>query len=89
MWLTESQIRELDTPAGRAELSSLATRLAREALPGADIEIFWDGSWIRRVGPVSFPDPDLFGAAEPNWTAARLPMSSSPAPTRSEAGATP
>jgi FkbM family methyltransferase len=67
MWLTESQIRELDTPAGRAELSSRATGLAREALPGADIEISWDGIWIRRVGPVFFPDPDLFGAAEPNW----------------------
>jgi FkbM family methyltransferase len=67
MWLTESQIRGLDSPAGRAELSSRATQLAREALPGCDIEILWDGIWIRRVGAVWFPDPDLFRAAEPNW----------------------
>ncbi|MGO9261925.1 MAG: FkbM family methyltransferase [Bryobacteraceae bacterium] len=67
MWLTELQIRELDAPTGRAELSSRSTQLAREALPGCDIEIFWDGIWIRRVGPVWFPDPDLFRTAEPNW----------------------
>jgi len=67
MWLTEAQVRELDSPDGRAELSRRATRLAREALPGADIEILWDGMWIRRVGEVWFPDPDLFRAAAPNW----------------------
>jgi FkbM family methyltransferase len=67
MWLTELQIRELDSPAGRAELSRRATQLAREALPGSDIEIFWDDIWIRRVGEVRFPDPGLFGVAEPNW----------------------
>ena len=32
-----------------------------------DIEIFWDGMWIRRVGPHYFPDPDMFAVAEPNW----------------------
>ena len=36
-----------------------------EALPGVDIEILWDGMWIRRVGPYYFPDPDMFGPAEP------------------------
>jgi FkbM family methyltransferase len=40
--------------------------LARAALPGVDIEIFWDGEWIRRVGTVYFPVPDLF-RSEPNW----------------------
>ncbi|MGP8244295.1 MAG: FkbM family methyltransferase [Bryobacteraceae bacterium] len=67
MWPTETQIGELDSPAGRAELSRRATQLARQALPGVDIEIFWDDIWIRRVGPVCFPDPDLFRMAEPNW----------------------
>lgn len=67
MWLTESQVQELDTPAGRAELARRATLLSREALPGVDIEILWDGMWTRRVGAVWFPDPDLFRAAEPKW----------------------
>jgi FkbM family methyltransferase len=67
MWLTESQIRELDTPAGRAELARRATELARTAMPGTDLEIFWDEMWIRRVGAVWFPDPGMFDAAEPNW----------------------
>jgi FkbM family methyltransferase len=67
MWLTESQLADPDTPAGRAEFARRATQLAREALPGTDIEILWDGLWIRRVGPVWFPDPDLFRVAQPNW----------------------
>ena len=48
-------------------VSQRATELARAALPGVDIEIFWDGMWIRRVGGCYFPDPDMFRAAEPNW----------------------
>ena len=44
-----------------------ANEKAREALPGVDIEILWDGMWIRRVGPHYFPDPDMFGPAEPKW----------------------
>lgn len=63
MWLNESEIRELD----RDELARRATRLARQALPGCDIQIFWDGMWIRRVGEVYFPDPELLRTAEPNW----------------------
>jgi FkbM family methyltransferase len=43
-----------------------ATEEARAALPGVDIEIFWDGMWVRRVGACYFPDPDMFRAA-PNW----------------------
>ena len=36
-------------------------------MPGVDIEILWDGIWVRRVGADYFPDPDMFRAAEPNW----------------------
>jgi FkbM family methyltransferase len=44
-----------------------ANEAARAALPGVDIEILWDGMWIRRVGPHYFPDPEMFGPAEPKW----------------------
>jgi FkbM family methyltransferase len=50
----------------RAEVARRATELARAALPVVDIEIFFDGEWIRRVGGVYFPDPDVF-RSEPNW----------------------
>ena len=43
-----------------------ATALARQHLPGVDIEVLWDETWIRRVGPHYFPDPDMF-AGEPKW----------------------
>jgi FkbM family methyltransferase len=43
-----------------------ANEKARAALPGVDIEILWDGMWIRRVGQHYFPDPDMF-AGEPKW----------------------
>ena len=66
VWLAESKVRELDNPAGRAELASRATEFARQALPGVEIEILWDGMWIRRVGTVYFPDPELF-RGEPQW----------------------
>jgi FkbM family methyltransferase len=64
MWLSE--------PAGisskdRESLSRRATEIARAAMPGVDVEIFWDGMWVRRVGPDCFPDPDLFRAPEPDW----------------------
>ena len=67
MWLTESQIGELRSPEQRAGVAAQATALAREALPDVDIEIFWDGMWVRRVGPMFFPDPDMFRSAEPRW----------------------
>lgn len=67
MWIAESAVRESDRPGGRAELARLATELARKAAGGADIEIFWDDMWIRRVGPHYFPDPGMFAVAEPNW----------------------
>jgi FkbM family methyltransferase len=66
MWLSESMVRELDRPGKRSELARLATAAAREA-SGSQIEIYWDGMWIRRAEGVSFPDPDLFTTPEPRW----------------------
>jgi FkbM family methyltransferase len=63
MWITETEVQQLD----RSEAARRATERAREALPGVDIEIIWDGMWIRRVGPHYFPDPDMFRVAEPRW----------------------
>jgi FkbM family methyltransferase len=67
MWISETQIRELDRPAGRAELAARATLAAREASPDADLEILWDGMWICRAGPHYFPAPGLMSTAEPDW----------------------
>ena len=64
MWITETEAGD-----GK-EVARRATELARAAMPGVDVEIRWDGMWVRRVGPDYFPDPDMFrlGAdAEPNW----------------------
>jgi FkbM family methyltransferase len=65
MWVTETPGTDRDA------LTRRATELARAAMPGVDVEIFWDEMWIRRVGPDYFPDPDMFRelgtAAEPNW----------------------
>jgi len=61
MWPTET------SSADRAALAHQATALARAAMPGVDVEILWDGLWIRRIGPDFFPDPDMFRIAEPNW----------------------
>jgi FkbM family methyltransferase len=60
MWPTETPSTD------RASLARQATELARAAMPGVDVEIFWDAMWIRRVGPDCFPDPNMFHAA-PNW----------------------
>jgi len=72
MWVTEPPSLSY---GDRASLAHRATDLARAAMPGVDVEIFWDGMWVRRVGPDYFPDPDMFrasaanpaGYAEPNW----------------------
>jgi FkbM family methyltransferase len=64
MWVTETSSTSYK---GRASLARRATELARAAMPGVDVEILWDGMWVRRVGPDYFPDPDLFRVAEPNW----------------------
>jgi len=64
MWVAEP------TPSDRASVARRATELARAAMPGVDVEILWDGMWIRRVGSDYFPDPELFRlapGAEPNW----------------------
>ncbi len=67
MWPTDSS----ETPEDRAALAGRATELARAAMPGVDVEIFWDGMWVRRVGTDFFPDPEMFrlpaGTAAPNW----------------------
>lgn len=61
MWVTEK-------PGGdRDRLARRATQIARAAMPGVDVEIFWGDGWIRRVGPDYFPDPDMFRVAEPDW----------------------
>lgn len=67
MWIAEAVVRELDNSDGRAELARRATEIARKETNGADIEILWDGMWVRRVGPHCFPDPGMFEVAEPNW----------------------
>jgi len=60
MWAAEIPGESREARARRA------TEMARAALPDVDIEILWDGVWVRRVGADYFPDPDLF-AREPNW----------------------
>jgi len=50
-----------------AQEAGRATELARAALPGVDIEILWDGMWVRRVGGCYFPDPEMFRVEQPNW----------------------
>lgn len=67
MWIPPSLASELDRPEGRAELARRATELARQAIPATDIEILWDGMWIRRVGRHYFPDPDMWLISEPDW----------------------
>jgi FkbM family methyltransferase len=67
MWMDASMVHALDNPAGRQELARAATAVARAAAPDVDIEILWDGMWLRRVGPHYFADPGMFQVAEPNW----------------------
>lgn len=61
MWIPEAAVRDLD----RTELAKVATAAAREALPGVDIEIFWDELWIRRIGSCYFPHPEMWQSADP------------------------
>jgi FkbM family methyltransferase len=51
----------------RTLLARRATARAREAVPGADLEVLWDGMWIVRAGPYYFPAPGLFDADGPHW----------------------
>lgn len=64
MWLAETSSASSDD---RASLARRATELARTVMPDADVEILWDGMWVRRVGSDYFPDPDMFRMPEPNW----------------------
>jgi len=66
MWIDRSVVEDLDCPDGREELARRATAIAREATGGADIEVFWDGVWMRRVGQHFFADPEMFNV-QPNW----------------------
>jgi FkbM family methyltransferase len=63
MWMTDKQVQKMD----RDEAARLATEYARQALPDVDIEVLWDGMWVRRVGSHYFPDPDMFLVVEPRW----------------------
>jgi len=67
MWIDPKLVERLDNPQGREELSAMASTLAREALPGTDVQVFWDQLWIRRIGSHYFPDPEMLYKAEPNW----------------------
>ncbi len=62
-WMTEAEAVALGIPAAALR----ATELARTALPGVDIEILWDGMWVRRVGEHAFADPAMFQVANPRW----------------------
>ncbi|MGA3042867.1 MAG: FkbM family methyltransferase [Bryobacteraceae bacterium] len=68
MWVTETFFTSGEE---RASLARRGTELARAAMPGVDVEIFWDGMWVRRVGADYFPDPDMFrpvgSHGEPDW----------------------
>ena len=61
MWVPETAGED------RHWLAQRATEIARAAMPGVDVQIFWDGLWVRRIGPDYFPDPDMFRTATPNW----------------------
>jgi FkbM family methyltransferase len=61
MWIPEAVSHNPD----RAQVAVLATAAAREALPGVDIEIFWDELWIRRMGQYYYPDPEIWKTADP------------------------
>jgi FkbM family methyltransferase len=67
MWIDPDLVQRLDCPAGRRELAERATALVRTELPGVDIEVLWDGMWMRRVGPHYFPDPEMLRNPEPKW----------------------
>lgn len=67
MWIDPSIVAALDNPARRQELARAATAAACAAAPGVDIEILWDGMWVRRIGPHYFADPGMFQVSTPNW----------------------
>ncbi len=60
MWIPAPVVQELDRSGTRPELAREATQYARQALPGTDVEIFWDELWIRRIGSHYFPDPEMW-----------------------------
>ncbi len=66
MWIAEETVQRLDCPESRQELARLATAAARAA-SGGQIEILWNGMWMRKAEGVYFPDPDLFRTSAPRW----------------------
>lgn len=71
-WIAPERADELERAGRREELAREASRLLKAALPNDDAEVFWDGMWVRRVGPHYFPDPNLFATATPpfeRWAA--------------------
>ncbi len=64
-WIAPVRARELEAAGAHEQLAVDATTLLREALPGMDVEIIWDGVWLRRIGADYFPDPALFSTETP------------------------
>lgn len=71
-WIAPERASEMERTGRREELAREAGILLKAALQNDDAEVFWDGMWIRRVGPHYFPDPNLFATATPpfeRWAA--------------------
>ena len=39
---------------------------------GEDVQIFWDGMWVRRIGQTYLPDPEFLETADPDWSKWRV-----------------
>jgi len=59
MSIRRNVVALLDRPGGRTILGKLATLYARR-MSGADVEAYYDGAWIHRVGSQFFPDGPRF-----------------------------
>lgn len=64
-WIAPERARELVEAGRQEELSREATALLKTALAREEVEVLWDGMWIRHVGACYFPDPDLFAKEAP------------------------
>ncbi len=60
MTLQRAMIDVLDRPGGRRLLSALASWYIRRRT-GQDAGVFYDGSWVRRIGGDYLADPPRFG----------------------------
>ena len=59
MSIRRNALALLDRPGGRTILGKLATLYARR-MSSADVETYYDGAWIHRVGSQFFPDGPRF-----------------------------